>query len=290
MTACPSGVTRSSATIDCSRRTSKLRCPTCDRSIGENGGFFLRRARLIFTARVSDRINVSIQPEFASELGGRENSLVLRHYYADIYFDSAKTFRARIGQSEVPTGFEALQSSSRAQSFRSCGCNGERRARRAGPRRIPHVGAAWPEAAPARSRHERAQGHERLRYHHRRRVQRTGRKPRGGERCTARHRARGVSVSRAKTGHRGRRVRLHRDVYDRASAACAGRRRRRRLRRPESGRRVHPVSTAVRSAGRVERRTRTRVRRADELDRRPTRSRRIRDGLVFARAARDTAA
>jgi hypothetical protein len=91
----------------------KLKCPTCDRSIGENGGFFLRRARLAISAQVNDRVSVSIQPDFASEVGGRENTLVLRHYYADIYLDSARTFRARVGQSEVPTGFEALQSSSR---------------------------------------------------------------------------------------------------------------------------------------------------------------------------------
>src|SRR6185295_14263172 len=90
-----------------------LKCPTCDRSIGDRGGFFLRRARLAITAQVNDRVSVSIQPDFASEVGGRENTLVLRHYYADIYLDSARTFRARVGQSEVPTGFEALQSSSR---------------------------------------------------------------------------------------------------------------------------------------------------------------------------------
>jgi hypothetical protein len=90
-----------------------LKCSTCDRSIGENGGFFLRRARLVVTGKVNDRISISIQPDFASEVGGRENALVLRHYYADVYLDSAKSFRARIGQSEVTTGFEAIQSSSR---------------------------------------------------------------------------------------------------------------------------------------------------------------------------------
>jgi hypothetical protein len=94
-----------------------LRCSTCDRSIGDNGGFFLRRARISITAKVSDRVSVSIQPDFATEVGDRENTLVLRHYYADIYLDSAKTFRARVGQSEVPTGFEGLQSSSRRVPF-----------------------------------------------------------------------------------------------------------------------------------------------------------------------------
>src|SRR5689334_8646328 len=73
-----------------------LKCATCDRSIGDKGGFFLRRARLAITAQVNDRVSVSIQPDFASEVGGRENTLVLRHYYADIYFDSAQTFRARV--------------------------------------------------------------------------------------------------------------------------------------------------------------------------------------------------
>jgi hypothetical protein len=94
-----------------------LKCSTCDRSIGENGGFFLRRARLVVTGKVNDRISISIQPDFASDVGGRENALVLRHYYADVYLDSAKSFRARFGQSEVPTGFEALQSSSRRAPF-----------------------------------------------------------------------------------------------------------------------------------------------------------------------------
>jgi hypothetical protein len=91
----------------------QLKCSTCDRSIGANGGFFLRRARLAITGEANDHITVSIQPDFSSEVGGKENTLVLRQYFADIYLDGARTFRARIGQSEVPTGFEALQSSSR---------------------------------------------------------------------------------------------------------------------------------------------------------------------------------
>jgi hypothetical protein len=94
-----------------------LKCPTCDRSIGDNGGFFLRPARLAIGAQVNDRITVSIQPDFTTEVGGKENTVVLRHYYADIYLDSARTIRARVGQSEVPTGFEGLQSSSRRAPF-----------------------------------------------------------------------------------------------------------------------------------------------------------------------------
>jgi hypothetical protein len=91
----------------------RLKCSTCDRSIGENGGFLLRRARLVITGDVGDRLSFGIQPDFSSEVGARENTLVLRQYYADIYLDRARTVRARIGQSSVPVGFEALQSSSR---------------------------------------------------------------------------------------------------------------------------------------------------------------------------------
>src|SRR3954468_14652861 len=77
----------------------RLKCPTCDRSIGANGGFFLRRARVSMLYDVNDHLTVSIQPDFSSEVGGRENTLVLRQYFADIYFDKARTLRARIGQS-----------------------------------------------------------------------------------------------------------------------------------------------------------------------------------------------
>lgn len=95
----------------------ELRCPTCDRSIGGDGGFLLRRARLTVSGDVSDRISFSIQPDFTTEVGGRENTLVLRHYYADIVLDRARTLWTRIGQSTVPLGFEALQSSSRRAPF-----------------------------------------------------------------------------------------------------------------------------------------------------------------------------
>jgi hypothetical protein len=63
----------------------QLKCSTCDRSIGENGGFFLRRARFAITGEVNHHITVSIQPDLSSEVGGKENTLVLRQYFADIY-------------------------------------------------------------------------------------------------------------------------------------------------------------------------------------------------------------
>lgn len=95
----------------------KLKCPTCDRSIGENGGFFLRRARLIISGEVTDRITVTVLPDFSTEVGGRENTVVLRQFYAEVSLDRAQTARARIGQSGVPTSFEAMQSSSLRAPF-----------------------------------------------------------------------------------------------------------------------------------------------------------------------------
>ena len=90
----------------------ELTCPQCDRSIGENGGFFIRRARLVFSGDVSDRVSIYIQPDFASDAGSGLHYGQIRDAYFDLYFDREKRFRARIGQSKVPWGWENLQSSS----------------------------------------------------------------------------------------------------------------------------------------------------------------------------------
>ena len=41
-----------------------LKCDQCDRSLGENGGFFLRRGRLVLSGDVTDRLYIYIQPDF----------------------------------------------------------------------------------------------------------------------------------------------------------------------------------------------------------------------------------
>ena len=53
----------------------QLTCEQCDRSWGENGGLFLRRARIIFSGQIHERIFFYIQPDFASS--SSSNSLVL---------------------------------------------------------------------------------------------------------------------------------------------------------------------------------------------------------------------
>jgi hypothetical protein len=90
----------------------ELTCSQCDRSIGRDGGLFIRRARVVLSGELSDRVSVYVQPDFASDAGGTINLGQLRDAYADIFLDPAKAFRVRLGQSKIPYGWENLQSSS----------------------------------------------------------------------------------------------------------------------------------------------------------------------------------
>ena len=82
-----------------------------DKSIGDNNGFFLRRARLILSGQPHDRIFIYIQPDFASTVSGSNHLVQLRDLYADLFLTQDKEWRIRAGQSKVPYGFENLQSS-----------------------------------------------------------------------------------------------------------------------------------------------------------------------------------
>jgi len=86
-----------------------------DRSIGENQGFIIRRARLILSGDLSDHMYVYLQPDFASTVPGSPDSYQycqIRDWYGDLYIDREKVYRVRIGQSKLPYGWENLQSSS----------------------------------------------------------------------------------------------------------------------------------------------------------------------------------
>jgi hypothetical protein len=90
----------------------QLKCDQCDRSWGENGGFFLRRMRLIFSGQISKRVYIYIQPDFASSASSTNLHFgQIRDAYFDLGFDDKNEFRLRIGQSKVPFGFENMQSS-----------------------------------------------------------------------------------------------------------------------------------------------------------------------------------
>lgn len=87
-------------------------CAQCDKSIGDNGGIFLRRARLVLSGDVSDRVSIYIQPDYATDAAGALHYLQIRDAYFDLWLDGKKEHRLRIGQSKIPFGFENLQSSS----------------------------------------------------------------------------------------------------------------------------------------------------------------------------------
>ena len=89
-----------------------LKCEQCDRSWGKDGGFFIRRMRLIFSGQVGKRVYFYVQPDLASNASSTSLHFAqLRDAYFDLGLDDKNEFRLRIGQSKVPFGFENMQSS-----------------------------------------------------------------------------------------------------------------------------------------------------------------------------------
>lgn len=89
-----------------------LACDQCDRSWGGKDEFFVRRARIVLSGNVHDRVAVYIQQDLASSpASGLLNFAQIRDLYADIFLNSRKTVRIRPGISKIPFGFENLQSS-----------------------------------------------------------------------------------------------------------------------------------------------------------------------------------
>lgn len=90
----------------------QLTCSACDRSIGNNNGFFLRRARLVISGDPTDRTSMSVEVDYGTEIAGQQHTLQLRTAYFDVFLDEGRSHRARFGQVKLPYGFETLQSSS----------------------------------------------------------------------------------------------------------------------------------------------------------------------------------
>jgi len=89
-----------------------LSCEQCDKSWGGDGGFFIRRMRIIFFGQIHPRVYFYIQPDFASAPSSSSLHFTqLRDAYFDVGIDEKNEFRFRIGQSKVPFGFENMQSS-----------------------------------------------------------------------------------------------------------------------------------------------------------------------------------
>ena len=89
-----------------------LACEQCDRSWGRNGGFFIRRMRIIFFGQIHKNVYLYLQPDFASSpASDRLNFAQIRDAYLDVGIDKDNEYRFRIGQSKIPYGFENMQSS-----------------------------------------------------------------------------------------------------------------------------------------------------------------------------------
>ncbi len=86
-----------------------------DRSVSDDQEFLIRRARLILFGDISDHMYIYLQPDFAVTPPGSPDSnqfAQIRDWYADLYLDTTKVHRVRIGQSKIPYGWENMQSSS----------------------------------------------------------------------------------------------------------------------------------------------------------------------------------
>jgi hypothetical protein len=89
-----------------------LKCEQCDKSWGENNGFFIRRMRVIFSGQIGERAYFYVQPDLASSVSSTSLHWgQLRDAYFDVAVDKKNEFRFRFGQSKIPFGFENLQSS-----------------------------------------------------------------------------------------------------------------------------------------------------------------------------------
>ena len=88
-----------------------------DSSVGNNKGFLLRRARIVISGDVHERVSLYLQTDFGASPPGttgtsnNQNFAQIRDLYADIFLTKDKEFRIRAGISKVPFGFENLQSS-----------------------------------------------------------------------------------------------------------------------------------------------------------------------------------
>ncbi len=88
-----------------------------DSSIGDNKGFLVRRARIVISGDIHERVSLYLQTDFGATPPGtlgtsnNQNFAQLRDAYADIFLTQDKEWRIRAGISKVPFGFEVLQSS-----------------------------------------------------------------------------------------------------------------------------------------------------------------------------------
>lgn len=82
-----------------------------DRSVGQDAGVLIRRARLVLSGDLHPQVAMYLQPDFAASAGDAIHVAQIRDWYFDVALDADKELRFRVGQSKVPYGFENPQSS-----------------------------------------------------------------------------------------------------------------------------------------------------------------------------------
>lgn len=93
------------------QRGAVLEVPV-DRSVNPNESFGIRRGRVIIQGDVAEHLSLYAQSDFNGSPGSGDFALQMRDLYGDVWLDSAKTYRVRLGQSKVPFGWVNMQSSS----------------------------------------------------------------------------------------------------------------------------------------------------------------------------------
>lgn len=88
-----------------------------DRTVNENESFVIRRGRFIFSGDAAPHVSLYAQMDFNGSTGAPDFALQMRDLYADVWLDSTKLWRVRLGQSKVPYGFVNLQSSQNRAAF-----------------------------------------------------------------------------------------------------------------------------------------------------------------------------
>lgn len=88
-----------------------LKCEQCDKSWGQGGSLFLRRARIKLSGYVHPQVYFYFQTDVAQAVGSNWHFAQMRDAYFDLGLDKLNEHRIRFGESKVPFGFENMQSS-----------------------------------------------------------------------------------------------------------------------------------------------------------------------------------
>lgn len=89
-----------------------------DPFVSETETINIRRGRFTFSGDLSERVSMYGQMDYYGSVGGAgDKGVQSRDLYADIFLDSDKEYRFRVGLSKIPFGFVNMQSSQNRAAF-----------------------------------------------------------------------------------------------------------------------------------------------------------------------------